>query len=87
MEASRFLLGLFFLVAGIALFAIAIVLKLRMEKEVKGGRTVLRNSFLPYWNPDNFSERGNRLRKTYNIVYFLLVVYSSALIVFMKTGD
>ena len=86
MEASRFFLGLLFLVVGIALFATAIVIRLQMENEVKGGKTVLRNRFLPYWNSDNFSEKGNTLRKTYNIVYFVLIVYSSALIIFMKTG-
>ena len=58
-----------------------------MEKEVKGGKTVLQNSFLPYWNSDKFSEKGNTLRKTYNIVYFVLIVYSLTLMVFMKTGD
>ena len=86
METSRFFLGLLFLVAGIALFAIAIVIRLKMEEEVKGGKAVMRNSFLPYWNSDNFSEKGNKLRKIYNIVYFVLIAYSSALIIFMKTG-
>ena len=86
METSRFILGLLFLVVGIALFVIAIVIKLQMEKEVKGGKTVLQNSFLPYWNSDIFSEKGNTFRKTYNIVYFVLIVYSSALIIFMNTG-
>ena len=87
METSRFFLGLLFLVVGIALFAIAIIIKLQMEKEVKGGKTVLQNSFLPYWNSDKFSEKGNTLRKTYNIVYFVLIVYSLTLMIFMKTGD
>ena len=87
METSRFFLGLLFLVVGIALFAITIIIKLQMEKEVKGGKTVLQNSFLPYWNSDKFSEKGNTLRKTYNIVYFVLIVYSLTLMVFMKTGD
>ena len=87
METSRLFLGLLFLVVGIALFAIAIIIKLQMEKEVKGGKTVLQNSFLPYWNSDKFSEKGNTLRKTYNIVYFVLIVYSLTLMIFMKTGD
>ena len=86
METSRFFLGLLFLVVGIALFAIAIVIKLQMEKEVKGGKTFLQNSFLPYWNSDIFSEKGNALRKTYNIVYFVLIVYSLALVTFMKAS-
>ena len=86
METSRFFLGLLFLVVGITLFAIAIVIRLKMEEEVKGGKAVLRNSFLPYWNSDNFSEKGNTLRRIYNVVYFVLIVYSSALIIFMKTG-
>ena len=87
MEISRFFLGLLFLVVGIALFVTAIVIKLQMEKEVKGAKTVLQNSFLPYWNSDKFSEKGNTLRKTYNIVYYILIVYSLALMIFMRAGD
>jgi len=86
METSRYFLGLLFLVVGIALFVIAIVIKLQMEKEVKGGRRVLWNSYLPYWNSNDFSEKGNRLRKIYNIFYFVLIVYSLVLITFVKTG-
>ena len=86
MEASRVFLGLLFLVVGAALFLAAIVIRLQMEKEVKGRRTVLWNSFLPYWNSNDFSEKGNSLRKTYNIIYFALIVYSLALVSFMKTS-
>lgn len=86
METSRFLLGMLFLVVGITLFAIAIVLKLKMEKEVEGGGAVLQNSFLPYWNADKFTDKGNTFRKAYNFVYFVLLVYSSALMIFMKSG-
>lgn len=86
METSRFFLGLLFLVVGIALFVIAIAIKLQMEKEVKGGKTFLQNNFFPYWNSDNFSEKGNKLRKTYNIVYFVLIAYSLALMIFMRAG-
>lgn len=86
-EASRVLLGILFLVIGIALFAGAIVIRLKMENEVKGGRKVLWNSVFPYWNSSDFSEKGNRLRKAYNVIYFALIVYSTVLIIFMKAND
>lgn len=86
MAASRVFLGLLFLVVGVALFLAAIVIRLQMEKEVKGRRKVLWNSFLPYWNSNDFSEKGNSLRKTYNIIYFALIVYSLALVSFMKAN-
>ena len=86
-EASRVLLGLLFLVIGIALFAGAIVIRLQMEKEVKGGRKILWNNLFPYWNSSDFSEKGNALRKAYNIIYFALIVYSLALVIFMKASD
>jgi hypothetical protein len=87
MEVSRIITGLLFLVVGVALFLGAIAIRLQMEKEVKGGRVVLWNRFLPYWNAKDFTERGNSLRKKYNIIYFVLIVYSLALITFMKAGE
>lgn len=81
------MLGILFLVVGIALFAGAIVIRLKMENEVKGGRKVLWNNVFPYWNSSDFSEKGNKLRKAYNVIYFALIVYSSALIIFMKVND
>ena len=86
-ETSRILLGVLFLVIGIALFAGAIVTRLQMEKEVQGGRKILSNNFSPYWNSSDFTEKGNALRKKYNIIYFALIVYSVALIIFMKASD
>ena len=74
-EAPQILLSILFLIIGIALFAGAIVIRLKMEKEVKGGRKVLWNSVFPYWNSSDFSEKGNTLRKAYNIVYFALIIY------------
>ena len=85
MEASNVITGLMFLVVGVGLFAGAIKLRLQMEEEVKGGRRVRWNSYLPYWNSQDFTERGNLLRKIYNIIYFVLVIYSLALIAFMKS--
>ena len=85
-EASRIFYIFLFLVVGIALFAGAIVARLKMEKEVKGGRRIVWNSYLPYFNSNDFSEKGNRLRKIYNIFYFVLIVYSLVLIAFMKTS-
>ena len=87
MEASRLIIGLLFLVVGVALFLGAIAVRLQMEKEVKGGRTVLWNSYLPYWNSKDLTERGNSLRKKYNIIYFALIVYSLVLITFMKASE
>lgn len=87
MEPSRIFLSLLFLAVGIALFRGAIVIRLQLEKEVKGGRIVFWNNFLPYWNEEDFTEKGNSLRKTYNKLYFALIVYSLALISFVKTSE
>jgi hypothetical protein len=87
MELSRILLTLLFLAIGIALFLGAIMTRLQLEKEVKGGRRVILNNFLPYWNADDFSEKGNSLRKTYNRIYYALIVYSLALIAFVKSSE
>jgi hypothetical protein len=86
LDSSRVLFILLYLAVGIALFLWAIMTRLKMEKEVKGGRTVLWNNVLPYWNSNDFTEKGNSLRKTYNIIYFVLIVYSLALISFMKAS-
>ena len=86
-DASRILLGFLFLVVGIALFSAAIAIRLRMEKEVIGNRRVLRNSQSPCWNSTGFSEKGNTLRKIYNVIYFVLIIYAIALIIFMKASD
>jgi len=87
MELSRILLALLFLAIGIALFLGAIMTRLQLEKEVKGGRKVILNNLLPYWNADDFSKKGNSLRKIYNRIYYALIVYSLALIVFMKSSE
>ena len=87
MEISRILLTLLFLAIGIALFLGAIMTRLQLEKEVKGGRKVILNNFLPYWNADDFSEKGNSLRKTYNRFYYALIIYSLALIAFVKSSE
>ncbi|MFT5504295.1 MAG: hypothetical protein ACI845_000934 [Gammaproteobacteria bacterium] len=87
MDSSRIFFILLFLVVGITLFRWAIVTRLQMEQEVKGGRKVLWNNIFPYWNSKDFSEKGNSLRKKYNIIYFLLIVYSLTLISFMKTTE
>jgi len=87
MGISRILLTLLFLAIGIALFLGAIMTRIQLEKEVKGGRKVILNNFLPYWNADDFSEKGNSLRKTYNRIYYALIVYSLALIAFVKSSE
>jgi hypothetical protein len=75
------------LVVGVVLFRGAISTRLKMEKEVKGGRVIIWNSLFPYWNSKDFTERGNSLRKRYNIIYFVLIFYSLALIIFVKASD
>ena len=87
MEISRIFLTLLFLAIGIALFRGAIMTRLQLEKEVKGGRRIILNNFLPYWNADDFTEKGNSLRKTYNRIYYALIVYSLALIAFVKSSE
>ena len=87
MDASRVIIGLLFLVVGVVLFRGAMSTRLQMEKEVKGGRVIIWNSFFPYWNSKDFTERGNSLRKRYNIIYFVLIFYSLALIIFMKASE
>ncbi len=84
MDISRIFFGLLFLAVGIALFLGAIVVRLRLEKEVKGGREVVLNNFLPYWNTDDFTEKGNSLRKKYNNIYYALIVYSLSLFIYMN---
>ena len=86
MEISRVIIGFFFLLVGAALFLGAILVRLQMEKEVKGGRTIYWNSFLPYWNESDFNARGNSLRRKYNKIYYALIIYSLALIIFMKAS-
>jgi hypothetical protein len=85
MEITRILVGLLFLVIGIALFGGAIYSRLQMEQEVRGGRKVVWNSVLPYGKAENFSVRGNRYRKAYNLLYLLLILYAFALIAFVKS--
>jgi len=86
-EASRILSGVLFLVIGIALFAGAIATRLKMEKEFKGGAQRLPKNFFLYLHSSDFSEKGNALRKKYNIIYSVLTVYSLALFIFMKAND
>ena len=86
-QTPRILLGILFLVIGIVLFAGSIVTRLQMEKEVKEGSKTLSNNFFPYLNSSDFTDKGNALRKKYNIIYFALIVYSLALFMFMKAND
>jgi hypothetical protein len=86
MEVSRIIIGGFFILVGAALFLGAIRVRLQMEKEVKDGVTFYWNSILPYWNESDFNERGNSLRKKYNKIYYALIIYSLALIIFMKSS-
>ncbi|MCP4333185.1 MAG: hypothetical protein GY785_11060 [Gammaproteobacteria bacterium] len=86
MEISRILAGLLFLVVGVALFGGAIYARLQMEQEVRGGRKITWNNVLPYGKAENFSARGNRYRKAYNLLYLLLILYSFALLAFVKSA-
>lgn len=85
MDISRIFFGLLFLAVGIALFLGAIVVRLRLEKEVKDGRKVVLNNFLPYWNADDFTDKGNSLRKKYNNFYYALIIYSLSLYIYMNS--
>jgi hypothetical protein len=85
-EVSRILLNLLFLVIGIALFAGAIATRLQMEKEFKDGAQSLPSNFFLYLDSSNFSEKGNGLRKRYNVIYTVLTVYSLALFIYMKAN-
>ena len=81
------MLGVLFLVIGIALFAAAIATKLQMEKEFKDEAQSLPSNFFLYLDSSGFSEKGNSLRKKYNIIYTVLTVYSLALFTYMKAND
>ena len=75
-----------FILIGILLFAGSITTKLQMEKEYKDGATRLPNNFFLYLDSTDFSEKGNVLRKRYNVIYLVLIVYAIALYVFMKAN-
>ena len=81
------MLEILYLVVGIALFAGTIATKLQMEKEYKGNASRMPNKLFLYLDPNDFSERGNMLRKRYNAFYSVLLVYSIALFLFMKVYD
>ena len=87
MEISRVLIGSLFVVVGIVLARWVVSTKLQLEKEVKEGKSINMHKILPYWNADDFTEKGNSLRKTYNNLYYVLVVYSLALYVFMQANE
>ena len=87
MEISRILIGSLFVVVGIVLTGWIMKTKLKLEKEVKEGKSFNMHKMLPYWNDDDFTEQGNTLRKTYNNLYYTLIVYSVALYLFMQTNE
>ena len=87
MEVSRILIGSLFVVVGIVLTRWIMVTKLKLGKEVKDGKSFNFHKLLPYWNADDFTELGNSLRKTYNNLYYVLIVYSLALYVFMQASE
>ena len=57
-----------------------------MEKEFKGGTQRLPNNFFLYLDSSDFSRHGNTLRKRYNIIYAVLMVYSIVLFIFMRAS-
>ena len=87
MEISRVLIGSLFVVVGIVLARWVVSTKLQLEKEVKEGKSINMHKMLPYWNADDFTEKGNSLRKTYNNLYYALIVYSLALYAFMQANE
>ena len=80
-------MGSLFVVVGLFLTRWVVVIKLQLEKEVKEGKSCNMHKMLPYWNGDDFTEKGNSLRKTYNNLYYALIVYSVMLYLFMQTGE
>lgn len=81
------MLYVLFIVIGIALFAGAIATRIQMEKEYKGGTHRLPSKLFLYLDSSDFSDKGNALRKKYNIIYSVLTVYSVALFVFIKANE
>ena len=80
-------MGSLFVVVGIVLARWVVVTRLQMDKEMKEGKTFNMHKLLPYWNSEDFTEQGNRLRKTYNNLYYALLVYTLALYVFMHSSE
>jgi hypothetical protein len=72
-DALLIIAKLILLFVAIVLFVFGGILRFQLEKEVKKGRTVLWNNFLPYWNKNDFSERGNEIRKQYNKSYYAFI--------------
>jgi hypothetical protein len=87
MEISRVLIGSLFVVVGIVLGRWVVSTKLQLEKEGKEGKSINMHKMLPYWNADDFTEKGNSLRKTYNNLYYALILYSLALYAFMQANE
>jgi hypothetical protein len=87
MEISRVLIGSLFVVVGIVLARWVVSTKLQLEKEGKDGKSINMHKLLPYWNADEFTDKGNLLRKTYNNLYYALIVYALALYVFMHASE
>ena len=87
MEISRILIGSLFVIVGIVLARWVVSTKLQLEKEGKEGKSINMHKILPYWNADDFTDKGNSLRKTYNNLYYALIVYTLALYVFMHSGE
>ena len=84
---ERILMGSLFVVVGVVLTGWIMVTKLKLEKEVKEGKSFNMHKMLPFWNRDDFTEKGNALRTTYNNLYYALIVYSVALYIFMQSND
>ena len=87
MKISSILIGSLFVIVGVLLCRWTVITKLQLEKEVKEGESISLHNFLPYWNADVFTETGNSLRKTYNNLYYALIVYSVALYLYMQVND
>ena len=87
MNISGILIGSLFVIVGVLLCRWTVITKLQLEKEVKEGKSLALHNFLPYWNADDFTEKGNSLRKTYNNLYYALIVYSLALYLYMQVND
>lgn len=87
MKISSILIGSLFVIVGVLLCRWIMITRLQLEKEVKEGKTLPLHNFFPYWNADVFTEKGDSLRKTYNNLYYTLIVYSLALYLYMQVND
>ena len=83
-ELIQTLLGMVLVAISLGLFVASAILRHLMMKEVKKGKVVFWNNFLPYLNAGDFTEKGNKHRKTYNKIFGALIVCFVGIFAFRK---